>query len=51
MSDRIVNVDGVCGGQPVIRGTRVSVLNIVSYMESWPGSHGNACSDAFSMES
>ena len=33
MSDRIVNVDGVCGGQPVIRGTRVSVLSIVSYME------------------
>lgn len=33
MSDRIVKIDGVCGGQPVIRGTRTSVLSIVNYME------------------
>ena len=33
MPDRIVKVEGVCGGQPVIRGTRVSVLSIVNYME------------------
>ncbi len=33
MSDRVVVVDGVCGGQPVIRGTRISVLSVVNYME------------------
>ncbi|MDA0747650.1 MAG: DUF433 domain-containing protein [bacterium] len=33
MSDKIVRVEGVCGGQPVVRGTRTSVLSIINYLE------------------
>lgn len=33
MSDKIVKVEGICGGQPVIQGTRTSVLSIINYME------------------
>ena len=33
ISDKIVKIAGVCGGQPVIRGTRTSVLSIISYLE------------------
>ena len=33
MTDRIITKDGVCGGRPIIRGTRITVLDIVTYME------------------
>lgn len=33
MIDKIIKTDGICDGQPVIRGTRTSVLSIVNYME------------------
>ncbi len=33
MADRIITKDGVCGGRPIIRGTRITVLDIVNYME------------------
>lgn len=33
MIDKIIKKEGVCGGQPVILGTRTSVLSIVNYME------------------
>ncbi len=33
MTDRIITKDDVCGGRPIIRGTRITVLDIVNYME------------------
>lgn len=46
----IVRVEGVCGGDPIVRGTRVRVADVVGYDRAYHGDLGAVLKDLPSLD-